>query len=127
MPGTSSTWVTNTRGMTWPGKPPSNANADRYVPTSGIDSSSPCACRSPVIASWSAGSETPRNDSNRASPNSSAPSIQVSSRGFLNAPVKKTRHMWATIASTNTVAAQWCSWRISSPPRTCTLISTTDS
>ena len=39
----------------------------------------------------------------------------VSSRGLRNAPVKKIRSMWTTIAATNTFAAQWCVCRMSSP------------
>lgn len=127
MPGTSRTCVTNTRGMTSPGNGPSNTNADRYVPTSGIDSSIPCASRNPASPSWSAGSDTPRNDSNSTSANSSTPSIQVSSRGRRNAPVKKTRNRCSTIENTKIIADQWCNCRTSSPDRTSRLICRTDS
>ena len=46
------------------------------------------------------------------------PMIQLSSRGLRKAPVKKIRAMWTTIEPMKTSAAQWCIWRISSPPRT---------
>jgi hypothetical protein len=39
----------------------------------------------------------------------------LTSRGFLDAPVKRTRSRWRTIAATNTFAAQWCVCRISRP------------
>ena len=44
--------------------------------------------------------------------------IQLASRGLRNAPVKNVRNMCATIAATNSSAAQWCTWRTNSPPRT---------
>ena len=44
--------------------------------------------------------------------------IQLSSRGLRNAPVKKTRNMWTTIAAMNSSAAQWCICRMIRPPRT---------
>ena len=50
------------------------------------------------------------------------PMIQLASRGLLNAPVKKMRMRWATLAPTNTSAAQWWIWRITSPARTSKLI-----
>jgi len=46
------------------------------------------------------------------------PISQFISRGFRNAPVKKTRIMWTTIAAMKTRAAQWWIWRIRRPPRT---------
>ena len=46
------------------------------------------------------------------------PIIQLSSRGLRNAPVKKTRIRCTNIAATKSIAAQWCIWRISRPPRT---------
>ena len=44
--------------------------------------------------------------------------IQLSSRGLRNAPVKKIRNRWTEIAATKMRAAQWCTWRMSRPPRT---------
>ena len=49
------------------------------------------------------------------------PTIQLSSRGLRNAPVKKMRSMWTTIDPTKMFAAQWCIWRMSRPPRTAKL------
>ena len=46
------------------------------------------------------------------------PMIQFSSRGRRKPPVKKTRHMWTTMAPTKMFADQWCIWRMSSPART---------
>ena len=46
------------------------------------------------------------------------PISQLISRGRRNAPVKKTRLAWTTIAARKTSAAQWWTWRISSPART---------
>jgi hypothetical protein len=46
------------------------------------------------------------------------PSSQLVSRGLRNAPVKKIRSRWTTIAATNSRAAQWCSCRMNRPPRT---------
>ncbi len=54
------------------------------------------------------------------------PTIQLRSRGRRNAPVKKTRSMWTTIAATKTRAAQWCVWRISSPAFTSSEMSTVE-
>ena len=51
------------------------------------------------------------------------PTIQLSSRGRRKAPVKNTRHRCTTMAATNTSAAQWCIWRITSPARTSKLMS----
>ena len=45
------------------------------------------------------------------------PISQLISRGLRNAPVKKIRRLWASMAATNNIAAQWCIWRISRPPR----------
>ena len=45
------------------------------------------------------------------------PITQFSSRGLRNAPVKKMRSMCRPMDATNSSAAQWCTWRISSPPR----------
>jgi hypothetical protein len=47
-----------------------------------------------------------------------APSTQLSSRGLRKAPVKNTRIMCVTMAAKKSRAAQWCIWRMSSPPRT---------
>ena len=41
---------------------------------------------------------------------------QLSSRGLRNAPVKNTRNMWTTRATTNISADQWWIWRMMSPP-----------
>ncbi len=46
------------------------------------------------------------------------PMVQFASRGLRNAPVKKTRSMWANIEAMNSSAAQWCTCRANSPPRT---------
>jgi hypothetical protein len=46
------------------------------------------------------------------------PMIQFSSRGRRKAPVKNTRHRCTTMAATKTSAAQWCTWRMTSPART---------
>ena len=46
------------------------------------------------------------------------PSSQLTSRGLRNPPVKNTRSMCATIAATNSSAAQWWICRMSRPPRT---------
>ncbi len=43
---------------------------------------------------------------------------QLISRGRRNAPVKKIRAMCNAIAPTKINAAQWCIWRMSSPPFT---------
>ena len=48
---------------------------------------------------------------------------QFSSRGLRNAPVKNTRHMWISIAATNSNAAQWWICRMIRPPRTSKLMS----
>ncbi len=45
------------------------------------------------------------------------PTTQLISRGLRNAPVKNTRSMCRPIAATNSSAAQWCTWRMSRPPR----------
>ena len=74
--------------------------------------------RSPVPDSRSSGSEYPVKPAPKASSISATPMTQLSSRGRRNAPVKNTRSMWTTIAATNTSAAQWWIWRISSPART---------
>src|SRR6218665_3561754 len=50
--------------------------------------------------------------------NSVKPTVQFSSRGLRNAPVKKTRSMCSPIAATNNSAAQWCICRTNKPPRT---------
>ena len=44
--------------------------------------------------------------------------IQLISRGRRNAPVKKMRSRWTTIAATNSSAAQWWICRMTRPPRT---------
>ncbi len=49
---------------------------------------------------------------------SSEPITQLSSRGLRKAPVRKTRIMCTSIAAMNSIAAQWCICRTSSPPRT---------
>ena len=49
--------------------------------------------------------------------NSTKPIVQFSSRGLRNAPVKKMRSMCSMIDATNSSAAQWCTCRMSSPPR----------
>lgn len=54
------------------------------------------------------------------------PTNQLSSRGLRNAPVKKTRIRWTTIAATKTSAAQWWVCRISSPARTSQLSRTVE-
>ena len=54
------------------------------------------------------------------------PINQLISRGLRNAPVKKMRPRWATIAPTKSSAAQWCICRIMSPRRTSKLRPTTD-
>ena len=46
------------------------------------------------------------------------PMVQLSSRGLRKAPVKKIRPMCTTMEPMKMSAAQWCIWRISSPPRT---------
>ncbi len=46
------------------------------------------------------------------------PITQLSSRGLRYAPVKATRSMWIIMAETKSIAAQWCIWRSSRPPRT---------
>ncbi len=46
------------------------------------------------------------------------PIVQFSSRGLRKAPVRKMRPMCTTIDPVKMSAAQWCIWRISSPPRT---------
>ena len=43
---------------------------------------------------------------------------QLASRGLRNAPVKNVRNMCATIAATNSSAAQWWICRTNRPPRT---------
>ena len=58
------------------------------------------------------------NPAARASSSRSTPTTQLISRGRRNAPVKNTRAMCRAIAPMNTSAAQWCIWRISSPPLT---------
>ena len=45
------------------------------------------------------------------------PISQLISRGLRNAPVKKIRRLWVSIAATKTAAAQWCICRSSRPPR----------
>ena len=62
-----------------------------------------------------------------ASSSSVTPIIQLISRGRRNAPVKKMRMRWATIAPTNTSAAQWWIWRITRPARTSKLMPSADS
>ena len=52
------------------------------------------------------------------SSNSTQPIIQLASRGRRNAPVKKMRSMCTVMDTMNMSAAQWCIWRIKSPPRT---------
>jgi hypothetical protein len=51
------------------------------------------------------------------------PTIQFSSRGRRNAPVKNTRARCTVVAATNTRAAQWWIWRITRPARTSKLSS----
>ncbi len=46
------------------------------------------------------------------------PTIQLSSRGLRNAPVKNTRIMCVTIDAMKISAAQWWICRMSRPPRT---------
>ena len=53
-----------------------------------------------------------------ANVNNVTPMFQLSSRGLRKAPVKKTRAMCTTMAPTKMSQAQWCIWRIKSPPRT---------
>ena len=43
------------------------------------------------------------------------PTSQLISRGLRKAPVKKTRIRWTAMAATKTSAAQWCTWRMTSP------------
>ena len=45
------------------------------------------------------------------------PISQLISRGLRNAPVKKIRRLWVSIAATKSIAAQWCICRSSRPPR----------
>ncbi len=54
------------------------------------------------------------------------PMIQFSSRGLRKAPVKKMRAMWTTMEPVKMSAAQWCIWRMSSPPRTSKEMPTVD-
>lgn len=51
-----------------------------------------------------------------ASRASTEPMTQLISRGLRKAPVKKTRNMCTTIATTNISAAQWWIWRMIRPP-----------
>ncbi len=46
------------------------------------------------------------------------PMSQFSSRGLRKAPVKKMRPMCTMMDPVKMSAAQWCIWRMSSPPRT---------
>src|SRR3974390_1481851 len=46
------------------------------------------------------------------------PITQLISRGLRKAPVKKMRARWTTIDPMNTMAAQWWTWRMTSPART---------
>jgi hypothetical protein len=54
------------------------------------------------------------------------PTSQLISRGRRKAPVKKTRQTWVTREATKTRAAQWWSWRITSPARTSKLSRTAE-
>ena len=54
------------------------------------------------------------------------PTNQLISRGRRKAPVKNTRQTWVTMEATNTRAAQWWSWRITSPARTSKLSRTAE-
>lgn len=58
--------------------------------------------------------------------NSVTPISQLTSRGRRNAPVKKIRSRCTPMADRNTSAAQWCTCRINSPPRTSKLMSTVE-
>ncbi len=51
---------------------------------------------------------------------------QLISRGLRNAPVKNTRNRWTVIAARNSSAAQWCTCRISRPPRMSNEMSSVD-
>ncbi len=55
------------------------------------------------------------------------PTIQLSSRGLRNAPVKKMRSMCTRIEPMKSSAAQWWIWRITSPARTSKLTCNVDS
>jgi hypothetical protein len=92
----------------------------------GMDRAMEWVMRSPVPDSRSSGSEYPENPLNRASSSSVTPTIQLISRGRRKAPVKKIRMRWATMAAMNTLAAQWCIWRITIPARTSKLMRRTD-
>ena len=58
---------------------------------------------------------SPATSASSSKPN---PTSQLISRGRRNAPVKKIRQTWTTIAATNTTAVQWWIWRMSRPART---------
>ncbi len=54
------------------------------------------------------------------------PIDQLISRGRRNAPVKNTRNMCTVMDATKISADQWCTWRMSSPPRTSKLMSSVE-
>ncbi len=92
----------------------------------GIDRMIELAMRRPVPESRSSGREYPVKPLPMASRSRVTPTIQLISRGRRNAPVKNTRHRCTTMAATNTRAAQWWIWRMTSPARTLKLMLSTE-
>ena len=121
MCATKSRWMVSGDGNS----PPKSRKAI-HVPTSGTDSAMEYPIRRPVPESRSSGSEYPVKPLKMASRRSVSPIIQLISRGLRNAPVKNTRSRCTTMAATNTSAAQWCIWRMTSPARTSKLSFRTD-
>src|SRR5438132_265770 len=97
--------------------PPNSRNAIQ-VPTNGIESTTEYAIRTPVPDKRSSGREYPVKPAPIPVTSIESPMSQLMSRGFRNAPVKKTRSRCATIASTKTTAAQWWICRTTRPART---------
>ena len=112
--------------MRWPGTVPPKTPSIRWVPATGIDSSTPWSTSRLPLDSMSSGKIVPVHPTAMPSRSRVTQISQCSLRGRRNAAVKYSRSSCTQTAATKISAAQWWICRISSPPRTSKLISSAD-
>ena len=109
--------------ITWPGNDPAKISVATCVPTTGTDKITPVSTLRLPPESMSSGRMVP--DSPASMPASSR-AVQISQSGSRNRPRKNTQISRRPTAATDRSADQWCTCRISSPPRTSKLMSSVD-
>ena len=112
--------------MRWPGTSPPKTQSIRWVPTTGIDSSTPWSTPRLPPDIMSFGRIPPVHPTAMPRTSRLTQISQFSPRGRRNAPVKNSRSNCRHTAATKISAAQWWICRISSPPRTSKLICSVD-